>query len=194
MTLGEWDTPDPDTTTPGTTAAGAAPLVVRIVTDTITDRLADIIVPVVDEALAAVLADPTTVDQLHAGARAAINQLLAAPPPEPGLRYRSVDEFVRDLVIPVFRRNVGPRAEARWSARWWESAEAIMRLEAMWRAWEALRHDPATGISHWLRDHADHHMTILLSPTGPFARSQDEAKASDPLPYAPPPEGLFPPG
>ena len=193
MTLGEWDTPDPDTTTPGTTAAGAAPLVVRIVTDTITDRLADIVVPVVDEALTAVLADPSTIDQLQAGTRAAINQLLAEPPPEPGLHYRSVDEFVRNLVIPVFRRNVGPRAEHRWSARWWESAEAIMRLEAMWRAWEALRHDPATGISHWLRDHADHHMTILLSPTGPFARSQDEAKTTDPLPYTPPPDGLFPP-
>lgn len=193
MTLGEWDTPDPDTTTPGTTTAGAAPLVARIVTDTITDRLADIIVPTVDEALAAVLADPNTVDQIQAGARAAIHQLLAEPPPEPGLRYRSVDEFVRHLVIPVFRRNVGPRAEHRWSARWWESAEAIMRLEAMWRAWEALRNDPATGISGWLRDHADHHMTILLSPSGPFARSQDEAKTTDPLPYSPPPDGLFPP-
>jgi hypothetical protein len=193
MTLGEWDTPDPAPTTPGTTAAGAAPLVARIVTDAITDRLADIVVPVVDEALADILADPNTVDQLQAGARAAINQLLAEPPPDPGLRYRSVDEFVRDLVIPVFRRNIGPRAEHRWSARWWESAEAIMRLDAMWRAWEALRHDPATGISGWLRDHADHHMTILLSPTGPFARSQDEAKTTDPLPYTPPPDGLFPP-
>ena len=194
MTLGEWDTPDPDTTTaPSTQAAGAAPLVARIVTDTITARLADIIVPTVDEALAAVLADPNTVDQLHAGTRAAVTGLLAEPTPPPQLYYHSVDEFVRNLVIPVFRRNVGPRAEHRWSARWWESAEAIMRLEAMWRVWEALRHDPATGISHWLRDHADHHMTILLSPTGPFARSQDEAKASDPLPYTPPPDGLFPP-
>ena len=193
MTLGEWDNTDPAPTAVGATVAGAAPLVAHIVTDTITDRLADTIRPVVDEALTQILADPNTIDQLHAGARAAINQLLAEPPPEPGLRYRTVDEFVRNLVIPVFRRNVGPRAENRWSARWWESAEAIMRLEAMWRAWEALRNDPATGISHWLRDHADHHMAVLLSPTGPFARSQDEAKTTDPLPYTPPPDGLFPP-
>ena len=192
MSLGEWDD-TPATTGPGTQAAGVAPLVVRIVTDTITDRLADIVVPVVDDALATVLSDPSALDQLHAGTRAAVTELLAAPPAPPELYYRSVDEFVRNLVIPVFRRNVGPRAEARWAARWWESAEAIMRLEAMWRAWEALRHDPATGISHWLRDHADHHMTILMSPTGPFARSQDEAKTTDPLPYTPPPEGLFPP-
>jgi len=167
--------------------------VAQIVTATITDRLAELVVPVVDQQLAGLLTDQAAIDQVQAGARAAITGLLAAPAPPPGLHYRSVDEFVRSLVIPVFRRNVGPRAEARWSARWWESAEAIMRLEAMWRSWEALRHDPATGVSDWLKDHADHHLAVLMSPTGPFARSLDEAKASDPLPYEPPPDGLFPP-
>ena len=193
MSIGDWDD-DPDTTPAPTPheVAGAAPLLVRLVTDTITDRLAEIVIPVVDEALSAVLADPNSLDQLQAGTRTAVAGLLAAPPPEPGLRYRSVDEFVQAMVITVFRRNVGPRAEHRWSARWWESAEAVMRLESMWRSWETLRHNPATGTSQWLRDHADHHMTILLSPTGPFARSQDEAKTTDPLPYTPPPDGLFP--
>jgi len=191
MTLGEWD--DDPISAPPVSTAGAAPLVVQIVTATITDRLADLVVPVVDQQLAGLLADPAAIDQVQAGARAAIAGLLAAPAPPPGLHYRSVDEFVRGLVIPVFRRNVGPRTEARWSARWWESAEAIMRLEAMWRSWEALRHDPATGVSDWLKDHADHHLAVLMSPTGPFARSLDEAKATDPLPYETPPDGLFPP-
>lgn len=189
MTLGEWD--DDPAPAPLVSTAGAAPLVVQIVTATITDRLAELVVPVVDQQLAGLLADQAAIDQVQAGARAAIAGLLAAPTPPPGLHYRSVDEFVRGLVIPVFRRNVGPRTEARWSARWWESAEAIMRLEAMWRSWEALRHDPATGVSDWLKDHADHHLAVLMSPTGPFARSQDEAKATDPLPYEAPPEGLF---
>jgi len=190
VSLGEWDD-DPELSAAPDTAV-VAPLVVQIVTATITDRLADVIVPVVDKALEGILDDPQAQTQLQAGARAAVAGLLAAPPPPPTLHYRSVDEFVRGLVVPVFRRNVGPRAEARWSARWWESAEAIMRLEAMWRSWENLRHDPATGVSNWLRDHADHHMGVLLSPTGPFARSQDEAKATDPLPYERAPEGLFP--
>ncbi|WP_221186477.1 DUF4913 domain-containing protein [Terracoccus luteus] len=43
----------------------------------------------------------------------------------------------------------------------------------MWRAWEALRLDPATGMSVWWRDHADHHMTVLFSPEGPFAGAPD---------------------
>lgn len=185
MSLGEWDEDSDPTAAPDT--AGVAPLVVQL----ITDRFADVIVPVVEETIRGVLDDPKAQAQLQAGAHAAVAGLFAPPPPAPTLHYRSVDEFVRGLIVPVFRRNVGPRTEARWSARWWESAEAIMRLEAMWRAWEALRHEPAVGISNWLRDHADHHMSVLLSPHGPFARSLDEAKASDPLPYSPPPNGLF---
>ncbi len=93
----------------------------------------------------------------------------------------------REFVCHVYRRNVGDRPEHRW----WESPEAIIRVEAMWRSWEALRLNPATGISDWLRDHADHHMTILLHPTGPFARSTDTAKTTEPLPCEPPPDGLF---
>ena len=113
-------------------------------------------------------------------------------PPE--LYFGSTDEFVRGFVSPVFRRNVGEagRAEYRWSARWWESAEAVIRLEAMWRSWEQARLDPATGISTWLRDHADYHLSILMSPTGPFAHSTDTAGCGEPLPYEMPPPTLFP--
>ena len=110
------------------------------------------------------------------------------------LYYGSVDEFVREFVCPIFRRNVGEegRADYRWSARWWESAEAITRLEAMWRAWEHLRMDASTGTSVWLRDHADHHLGVLMSPTGPWALSKDTAGPDEPLPYEPPPPDLFP--
>ncbi|WP_029212102.1 DUF4913 domain-containing protein [Arsenicicoccus bolidensis] len=115
-------------------------------------------------------------------------------PGDPRLYYGSVDEFVREFVCPTFRRNVGEegRADYRWSARWWESAEAIIRLEAMWRAWEHLRLDPATGMSVWLRDHADHHLGVLMSPVGPWALSRDTAGADEPLPYEAPPACLFP--
>ena len=55
-----------------------------------------------------------------------------------------------------------------WCPQWWRHAEAVARLEALWRAWEHLRQDAATGLSVWFRDHADHHMTILLDADGPF--------------------------
>lgn len=66
-----------------------------------------------------------------------------------------------------------------------------MRLDALWRSWEALRLDPALGISVWLRDHADHHLAVLMSSDGPFAKATDVSAAGDPLPYTAPPAGLF---
>ncbi len=110
----------------------------------------------------------------------------------PELYFASVDEFVREMIVPIFRRKVGDRSPFRWSAEWWRHPEAVLRLEALWRAWEHLRLDAATGMSVWLRDHADHHLPILFFDYGPFGRSEDTSAHGDLLPYEPPPEGLFP--
>lgn len=81
--------------------------------------------------------------------------------------------------------------------RWWEYDEAVIRLEALWRAWEHLRLDPSTGMSVWWRDHADHHMAVLMDPEGKFAAAShyngvNGAGKGEPLPYEPPPAGLLP--
>lgn len=119
-----------------------------------------------------------------------------AAPVAPSLYYGSVDEFVREYLRNVYRRRIGGDGRSRvWAAEWWRYDEAVIRLEALWRAWEHLRRDPSTGMSVWWRDHADHHMPILLDPDGPFAGAEGEAnscKRGEPLPYAAPPEGLFP--
>lgn len=115
----------------------------------------------------------------------------APDPGPPPLYYGSVDEFVREMIVPVFRRKIGDRSDFRWDADWWRHPEALIRLEALWRAWEHLRLDPATGMSVWLRDHLDHHLPILLSQEGPFGKAKDTSEHGDPLPYNPPPEGLF---
>lgn len=153
-----------------------APIVAAAVDELFTEERVAAVRQSADIAAAAELDQPTAAD------------------PEAELYYGSVDEFVRLFICPVFRRNVGEegRADFRWSARWWESAEAIVRLEALWRSWEHLRLDPATGISVWMRDHADHHLGVLMSPTGPWALSRDTSAPDQPLPYEPPPPGLFP--
>jgi hypothetical protein len=112
----------------------------------------------------------------------------------PRLFYGSVDEFVRERLIHMYKRKVGPQNDGhyRWAADWWNYPEALARLEALWRAWEHLRLDPATGSSIWWIEHADHHMPILLDPDGPFSKSTDRNGHGDPLPYAAPPKGLFP--
>jgi hypothetical protein len=114
--------------------------------------------------------------------------LSTAPP----LVYGSVDEFVREYLREVYRRKIDGRS-AYWAAEWWRYDEAVCRLEALWRAWEHLRHDPATGMSVWWRDHADHHMAILMSEAGPFGHLEDTNDKDDRrLPYTPPPAELFP--
>ena len=110
------------------------------------------------------------------------------------LMFGSVDEFVREQLLNTYTRVVGPagRAHRRWAADWWRYPEAIVRLEALWRSWEHLRQDGATGSSTWWRDHLDHHMPILMDVEGPFAEAKDSNNPGEPLPYTPPPEGMFP--
>ena len=68
----------------------------------------------------------------------------------PELVYGSVDEFVREYLRHMYTRPVGGgNARYRWAAEWWRFPEAVARIEGLWRAWEHLRQDPATGSSTW---------------------------------------------
>lgn len=111
-------------------------------------------------------------------------------PPEPELYYPTLLAFVTEYLTPLYRRAVtGPGTT--WCAQWWKHAEGITRLEALWRSWEYLRQDPHTGISVWLRDHADYHMAVLLSADGPFkgCKPDKHGERLAKLPTAEPPDG-----
>lgn len=118
--------------------------------------------------------------------------------PEPQLVFGSVEQFVREKLAPSYRREVIEGTSRNWCPQWWRHAEAISRLEALWRAWEHLRQDPATGMSVWWRDHADHHMAVLFDPDGPFKTCsvRDGHSKQDfevvPLPIDPAPASMFP--
>jgi hypothetical protein len=93
------------------------------------------------------------------------------PPPQPV--YDGVEDWVTGQFLPMFRRPLG--GEYRWCRQWWQHAEAITRLTALWHSWEALRLEPGTGMAAWLRDHLDHQLPVLLGRGGPFAQcSEDE--------------------
>ena len=81
-------------------------------------------------------------------------------------------EFVIDGFAPVYCRSTSPTV--RWCASWWDHAEAIYRLEALWRTWELYRLEPRLGIASWLRDYLDPQLRELTSPTGPFAQCTDD--------------------
>ena len=104
-----------------------------------------------------------------AGTDAADSGTAARPEP----LYDSVENWVTGIFLPIFRRPLG--GEYRWCREWWQHAEAITRLTALWHSWEALRLEPGTGMAVWLRDHLDHQLTVLLGRGGPFAQcSEDE--------------------
>lgn len=112
----------------------------------------------------------------------------------PELHYPDVGAFVSASLATTYRREVDGR-ERTWCPRWWAHAEAVVRLEALWRAWEHLRLEPALGMSIWLRDHADPHMAVLMDPAGPFAGCTTArghaVEPLAPLPLEPAPKGFF---
>ncbi|MDR7083251.1 hypothetical protein J2X01_002545 [Arthrobacter ginsengisoli] len=112
-------------------------------------------------------------------------------PAKPQLVFGSAEEFLHEQLLPTYVRDVDNRS-AKWCMEWYFHPEAVSRVEALWRAWEHLRLDGATGISVWWRDHADH-MRVLLDPNGPFYNC-DKSGHRDPAYLEPKraPLGWFP--
>jgi hypothetical protein len=107
-----------------------------------------------------------------------------------GPHFGSLLEFVIDGFAPVYCRATSP--SVRWCPRWWDHAEAIYRLEALWRTWELYRLEPRLGIASWLRDYLDPQLAALTSPGGPFAQCTDDRHSPiKPLRTDYPPEGYF---
>lgn len=177
-------------------AALAAQLVGPAVQKAISKKVDELATAAVTKALTA-----EVLDQLRAEAEEAAEAVVRGPragepaadqEDTPPLYYGSTNEFVRDHLRHVYKRKING-STLFWSPQWWASAEATARLEALWRAWEHLRLDPSTGPSVWWRDHADHHMSVLMSSAGPFSKEIDvKATILEPLPHEEPPEGLFP--
>ena len=101
--------------------------------------------------------------------------------------YPALELWVVDYFAPMFPRPMSPTV--RWCAQWWDHAEAISRLEALWRTWEVARLDELRGVASWYRDHLDPQLAVLLSAGGPFAQcTQDRHAPTKPLATLPAPE------
>lgn len=110
----------------------------------------------------------------------------------PELVYGSAEEFLYEQLLPTYVRSVSGKS-AKWCIEWYFHPEAVSRVAALWRAWEHLRLDPATGMSVWWKDHADHHMRVLLDPQGPFYNcDMKEHREPELLEPRKAPEGWFP--
>jgi len=94
----------------------------------------------------------------------------------PDLAYPSLNAWVEDYFTVVFARPVG--GEVRWCSQWREHAEALTRLEALWRAWETLRLDSNIGIAMWLTNYLDPQLAALTNRAGTFAQCTPDRHAA----------------
>jgi len=51
----------------------------------------------------------------------------------PALFYATLEDFVGEQLAPMYRRALDAPTRT-WCPQWWKHAEAISRLEALWRA------------------------------------------------------------
>lgn len=112
-----------------------------------------------------------------------------AQPSAPALEFTpqfpDLELWVNGFFVLTFAR---PASEVCWCERWWDHPEAVLRLDALWRTWEAAALDPVRGVADWLRDYLDHGLSVLLSPAGPFAGCREGAHAApSALPVSPAP-------
>lgn len=111
--------------------------------------------------------------------------------------YNNVETWVNEWLSPLLRRQTNTKksgVELAWCPQWWRHAEAIDRLESMWRAWEGARasEDPAST-AHWWLTIADPMLAVLLdADTGPFSACRRAGHQELPaLPLQEPPDGWW---
>jgi Domain of unknown function (DUF4913) len=116
-----------------------------------------------------------------AAIRRAMEGLRESPSPRPAVpggsaaagqfapRYTHLESWVNEFFVLTFGRAEG---QVFWCPRWWAHPEAVLRLDALWRTWEATALDPVHGLAEWIRDHLDPNLAVLLGPAGPFAACQ----------------------
>lgn len=77
-------------------------------------------------------------------------------------------DWAVEFLLPTFVRPVG--GQIRWCEQWADHPEAVLRVKALWQAWEAMRWQSGTGMSEYLLHHLDPGLAALTAVTGPFAR------------------------
>lgn len=110
-------------------------------------------------------------------------------PAVPETSYPDFHTWVGEWLVPVVRRPL--KASALWCPQWWRHPEAVLRLDALWRAWEASRAEGGTAMSYWWVMHFDSQFSALSDATrGPFASCKDGTHSAklEALPCEPPPE------
>lgn len=113
------------------------------------------------------------------------------------LHHAHLDLFVEKYVAHTYRREVsrkGTEGKIRWCPQWWDHAEAVGRLDALWMAWEQMRLGEGSEMAAWWTQFADPLMAALFDPEGVFkycSVADGHRPSMKVLPTVPAPTGWF---
>lgn len=117
---------------------------------------------------------------------------------EPEPQYANVTEFVEGFLRNVVERKLSQATGKglRWDPRWRRHPEVVLRLDALWRAFEGAVASPEpSAMSKWWIYDFDPHMRVLLDgENGPMSHDHGDdiypplpiAESDDPRPWGPP--------
>lgn len=119
------------------------------------------------------------------------------PDPEPA--FRTVYDFYEGIYGPLYehfdsrpgvlaQRGTAP---IRWCKQWWNHESVMMRLTALWQAYEVAYAEGGGAVSTWMLDHADRHFDRIMAEGGPLSECRsDHGNNMTRYPVDPLPEGL----
>lgn len=98
-----------------------------------------------------------------------------ASEPEPA--FRTVYDFYEGIYGPLYEHydsSPGVMAtrgtkEIRWCRQWWNHESVMMRLIALWQAYEVAYAEGGGAMSTWMLDHADRHFDRIMAEGGPLS-------------------------
>lgn len=117
--------------------------------------------------------------------------------PEPA--FRTVYDFYEGIYGPLYEHydsNPGvaqqrAAAPVRWCRQWWNHESVMMRLIALWQAYEVAYAEGGGAVSTWMLDHADRHFDRIMAEGGPLSECRsDHGNKMTRYPVDPLPEGL----
>lgn len=109
-------------------------------------------------------------------------------PPE--LHFGDEFDFFDEYLRTAYQVGGGSQ-DAGWCRYWWDHPAALMRIRAMWHAYEVrYRNSPADCDETFLREVGDHHMGLLMGEKSPMKACQTGHKPSRQLKSAPIDEGV----
>jgi len=117
--------------------------------------------------------------------------------PEPA--FRTVYDFYEGIYGPLYEHYdsrpgvLAQRGTApiRWCRQWWNHESVMMRLTALWQAYEVAYAEGGGAVSTWMLDHADRHFDRIMAEGGPLSECRaDHGHNMTRYPVDPLPEGL----